>query len=89
MFSSVFPLMPLILLFFNWARITLTRRELKYNRRPTPKISIGIGPFIKMLDILSTLSIMVNLSIVFFTSVTIKDKYVGGIDDMVKVCIGN
>lgn len=57
-------------------RLMFNIKEIKYNKRLFPQISLGIGQFMYMMEFLSHLSIVVNVSIIYFTSTTFSDFFI-------------
>jgi hypothetical protein len=75
-FSSVFPLAAMCSLIANYIKLYMLTHENKTKRRQMPQISIGIGQFMYMIRLLSHMAIVVNMSIVYFTSSTFRQLFV-------------
>ena len=79
LFSSCFPLAGFFCFIANFILIRSVMNEFKYNRRPMPEISIGIGQFLYMIEFLSHCSIVINIAICYFTSQTYKTNFVDSV----------
>jgi len=64
------------------------KNEFKYNRKPVPEISIGLGQYMYMLEFLSHLSIVVNCGIIYFTSRRYREYFINNPKESTQVCIG-
>lgn len=73
MFSSVFPAASFFILIINWISYYSILNDFKYKKRANPSFALGIGEFGYYLQILSHLSIVINLCIVYFTSNAVLD----------------
>lgn len=87
MFSSVFPLAPAICTVVNIIIFLYMKSETYHNRRRIPQLSIGIGDFLFMLELLSHISIVFNCAIMYFTSDTVEALLVSKKEDL-KPCLG-
>lgn len=90
MFSSVFPLASALSCMKNGIRLYMLTKDNMNNRRTMPRISIGIGQFLYMIQVLCHISIVSNMSIVYFTSSTFRNLFIASPDEGYhQVCIGN
>ena len=68
MFSTVFPLTPLMMLGFNWLTLKAIYLEFEFEKRSMPEVSIGIGKNLDMIDLLQFVSVIVNCALIYFTN---------------------
>jgi hypothetical protein len=70
MFSTLFPLGAFICLISNQILLKSVKNDFEYMRRFMPQISIGIGQFMYMLDLITYASVIINCALIYFTSTT-------------------
>lgn len=70
MFSTIFPLGAAICVISNQILLKAVKNDFEYMKRFMPEISIGIGQFIYMLDLITYASVIINCALIYFTSHT-------------------
>lgn len=70
LFGTAFPIAAFVCLCCNFLLIKAVKNNFEYSKRIFPEISLGIGQFMTMLDILSFCSVIINCGLVFFSSNT-------------------
>ena len=88
MFGQIFPLAGLCCLITNYALLGIVGSEMWCTRRTIPKLAMGIGQFEYMIRFLSHLSVVINVSIMFFVSEKLKEAIVSAPEDTQLVCLG-
>jgi|APCry1669190327_1035288.scaffolds.fasta_scaffold83332_1 anoctamin-8 len=68
LFSTVFPLAPLACYICNLVTMSSIMNEFKFKKRSLPEISIGIGQFLYMIEMISFSTVIVNSAIAIYTS---------------------
>ena len=68
LFSTVFPLAALACYFCNLITMSSILNEFKFKKRSLPEISIGIGHFLYMIELISFATVIVNAAIAIYTS---------------------
>ena len=70
MFGTIFPFGAVICLISNQILLKSVKNDFEYMKRFMPEISIGIGQFIYMLDLITYASVIINCALIYFTSHT-------------------
>ena len=70
LFGTTFPIAAFVCLVCNFFLIKAVKNNFEYSKRIFPEISLGIGQFMTMLDILSFCSVIINCGLIFFSSNT-------------------
>jgi hypothetical protein len=70
LFGTTFPIAAFVCLCCNFLLIKAVKNNFEYSKRIFPEISLGIGQFMTMLDILSFASVIINCGLIFFSSNT-------------------
>ena len=70
LFGTTFPIAAFICLLCNYFLVDGVRNNFSYAKRIFPEISLGIGQFMTMLDILTFASVIINCGLIFFSSNT-------------------
>lgn len=68
MFTSVFPLGPILSLVCNQLQYKAQTDNLIYMRRQKAEVADGIGAWLGYLDLITTLAIIINMGSLYFTS---------------------
>ena len=76
-FSSVFPLSPLISLVANGIQLSSQIDNLNYNRRFKAESANGIGVWMSCLEAITQFAIIMNCAFLYFTSITYEIMFVG------------
>lgn len=76
LFSTVFPLGAAVCLLSNAILLKAVKNDFEYVKRFMPEISMGIGQFMYMLDLISYASVIINSAIIYFTSHTYRTLFV-------------
>lgn len=76
LFSTVFPLGAAVCLLSNTILLKAVKNDFEYVKRFMPEISMGIGQFMYMLDLISYASVIINSAIIYFTSHTYRKLFV-------------
>jgi len=88
MFGSIFPMAGFVYLMTNYFLIYMIKKEMTIKKRTIPQISIGLGQFNSMISILSHLSLVVNVAILYFTSDRVKKAIISDTNTTHEVCLG-
>lgn len=86
LFGTVFPAAAAVCLFFNYFLVKAVKNNFEYSKRIFPEVSLGIGQFMIMIDILSYCSVIVNCGLIFFSSNTYRKMSVWTPDDDTAIC---
>ena len=76
LFAPCFPLAGAIVLINNNFLVISGIHNINIFKRTIPDVSIGIGPFIWMIEILSYISVVVNMAILIWTSDRVESFFV-------------
>ena len=75
LFSNVIPLTSAFCFLANFLKFKSMNNEFKYIRREEPELSFGIGKFIGIFEFMTQMSILMNVSIGYFTSKRFKELF--------------